>query len=351
MRTDRTIATVTLLSLVLGQSSGFAKTIIEPTPVEAYQGTAALDPTPWYTEPASILENGHVIMHGANEDKFGGDWWGGGYVADYQFWDSENNGNVAMVGGAQLTVRGKALREDYDVAYIRVGLHNWAGNVVNGQIKVIDEDLEKADKTIKNWYLIDQPLTETFEKSTKFWNPTMGLPLGPVNVIIQGTVAGNVKLVPFMEIKDKLATMNVEPSARLNATVKVGFDAWGIAGAYAEGGLDPLVEAKMPITTFFKGGGNWGPCFDVKADLVLHTMQGKIKVVLNYIVDTYVKTIAEWGGSQKTHSLVNMSHSCKPPFHVPLGDAPIVVFEPANPAPAPQPIGTHIGVLTNFLLQ
>jgi hypothetical protein len=344
---QRKIAIVTLLSLGLGPSASFAKTIIEPTPVEAYQGTAALDPTPWYTEPASLLENGHIIMHGSSANKFGGDWWGGGYVADYQFWDSENNGNVAMVGGAQLTVSGKALREDYDVAYIRVGLHNWAGNVVNGQIRVIDEDLEKADKTIKNWYLIDQPLTESFEKSTTFWDAGMALPLGPVIVQLTASVAGNVKLVPFVEMKDRIATMNIEPSARLNATVKAGFNAWGVAGAYAEGGLDPLVEAKLPVTSFFQSRAHFGPCFDVKADLVLHTMQGKIKVILNYIVDTYVKTIAEWGGSKKTHSLVNLSQSCKPPFHVPPGG--IGVLEPLEPAPAPQPVGTHIGVLTSFL--
>ncbi len=330
MRHKSVIASITLFGLVLGQSASFAKKIVEPTPPLAYQGKlAALQLAPWASTNDEVAPSGNNInLHGSSSDSIGNSWWGGGYVADYQFWDANNNGTHQMVGGSYLKVIGKLLNSEKDAAYIRLGVHNWTGNVTNGEIQVVG-------KTLKSWFNVDQPINETNQKSVTFFSASLPFGIGPFSVKVKASAGGAVKLTAFAEMKDLKATMNMQPSARLNVTAEAGIDIW-VASAKVVGKLDPLIEARMPVTSTFNAAGKWGPCWDVEAKFELEALSGSLKLVVDYLVDTYEKTIAQWTGYVKSYTLIDLSKSCFiPPFV--LDNPPIVILDPVPVTPVPKP--------------
>ena len=283
-------------------ASAIASSYYEPTPVEAYIGDAPDTQSPWISTSSGALQGNHLNIHGTSTDSFGNDWWGGAYRADYQLWDWESNGVHNIVGGANLRVNAKILFTNREAADVRVGVHNYGSNVVNGSVRV-------AGKTLRNWYYSDQSLQEVYQKSTIFFDSSKDFGVGPFSVSFKATASGNVRLEPSVKMENLQATLNVIPSARVNVSGRAGINLL-LASASVEGSLSPLVEARMPTRSFLRVRPNQAPCWDAEVDLQLTTAKGTIKIILDYLVNDWTKVIASWNGNTSNYELLDVGQSC-----------------------------------------
>jgi hypothetical protein len=164
-----------LLTLALTPAVAAAGTYYDATPTEATTGTQAANQSPWITTTSGALSGSHLNIHGNVSDHFGSGWWGGGYTGDYQLWDWQSGTSDLIVAGASLRVLGKLFFVEKEVANLSVGTHNWGSNVANGSVVIMG-------KTVKNWFLTDQALQETYEKSTNFFDKSYGIDVFGFNV-------------------------------------------------------------------------------------------------------------------------------------------------------------------------
>ncbi len=295
----------TLMTLALActlPASAMAGTYYEPTPMEAYLGDAPDAQQPWISTTSGALQGEHLNIHGSSTDSFGNDWWGGSYRADYQMWDWESNDTHNIVGGATLRVNAQIFLTNREAANVSVGAHNFGSNVVNGSVKV-------AGKTLRNWFYTDQSLQEVYQKNTVFFDSSKSFGLGPFSVSFKATASGNVRVEPNISMQGLRATINVTPSARVNVSGQAGINLW-LASASVEGSLSPLIEAKMPTTSFLQVRPGQAPCFRADVDLQLTTAKGQIKIILNYLIDSWTKVIASWNGKTTNYELLGVGQSC-----------------------------------------
>jgi hypothetical protein len=105
------------------------------------------------------------------------------------------------------------------------------------------------------------------------------------------------------------ATLNVTPSTRVDVTGSAGLSIF-IASVKVVGSISPLVEAKMPATSFLQVRSGQLPCWSTNVHLNLKTMSGKIELVVYYLVNTYHKVIANWAGYSKDFTLLDLGQPC-----------------------------------------
>lgn len=302
MKTSSALAALlTATTMALAPSLATARVIREPTPPQAYVGDAADDKDPWISTVSGALEGEHVNIRGDVDDRFGNDWWGGGYDGNYQLWQWQGNDDL-VVGGASLRVFAKLFFTEKEVAKIHVGGHNWGANVVNGSVVVMG-------KTVKNWYYDDRGLQEVYEKTTHFFDKGFGFGVGPFDVDFTARASGNVRLEPDVSMKDLRLTLSATPSTRVNVSGSAGLG-FSFAGVSVEGALSPLVQAKMPMSSYLQIRPGAKPCWNTDVTLDLTTLRGTIELVVNYFVDEYRKTIADWAGDTRHFELLDVGEPC-----------------------------------------
>lgn len=304
LRALATVAAIAIPSTAVAQNAYYQGiTTIEETPVEAYLGIEASPKDPWITTTEGALKGDHLNIRGTVSDSFGSTFWGGAYRGDYQLWDWESSTGSKAVGGMTLRVDANLFGLRREAAQIRVGAHNWGSNVTNGSVVV-------NGKTLRNWYLTDAALKDTYIKSTTFFNKTKSFGIGPFSVDVKAKSTGQVKLVPNVEMKDLRLTLDAVPSARVNVTASAGLDAWFVS-ARVEGTISPLIEAHLPATSYLQMRPGLKPCWN--SELALHrlTMKGKLTLIVKSWINTWKMTIAEWGSEDpKPFPLINQGQPC-----------------------------------------
>lgn len=296
------LSLVTALTLSAGTAS--AAVHVEPTPPEAITGIAARVQAPWMSAPVEAEENFDINIHETKTDRFGSSWWGGGYKGDFQLWHHHTAEADNLVAGGSLRGYGKLFGQEREIAFLRAGAHNWGSNVVNGEVVVMGT-------VIKNWFLTDQELDETYLKSKTFFDVSKDFDIYIFSVGVKATASGYVKLDLDLSMQGGNLQYSVTPEVKAIATGGSSFTILG-GGVEIEGRLDPLAFAKLPMNAHmgvrrFRNCTtlNWG----ADIDLTVQTMAGTITIVLDYWFDSWRKTIASWTGWSRNFSLLNLESS------------------------------------------